>query len=622
MADEKRVKLGVDIGELSNQLVQINNVIEQNYQKALQGQSEYNKILEESLQLLQRQVDLVGQLGQQNRMGPSISAPQSKPIGGGEDDKSSKLNELIEGILADVDGIWEKFSALTTPIPVEVVNTPLKVELTTENSSGSGGAAAGAAAGTAAASGAGGNNRGGGGASNALGRGTSAVAGAASDPNYLIAGLAGMIPVVGAGLASVLSKMIGEAEQRVKAAAVYSGAVGTHLKGYDEDGNPIYATNRNFDSLQGLGYKDAEAYLKEAQYYPANINLSLKDLQFEKGYNVGGGTMGSLLRAMREDVIQERYGTSSSELGVTYLTQLRGEGNVNSKKIRGYTEDYLKILIDLNQKQLETTGETNSLINGEVVAGIAKTSEKFGDPTILKRVVEGIQGGLTQAPSAQAEALQYWAMSQANPEADIWQMQLMRENPFSEESRGYFSNYLNALLQTGNANDVRFNVMNAFGLTAHQTEEFLNGISKAQQEQGESFNLTNYLEGFDFRGLLSAKSSFNTNAGNQIEEQARGATAKNEVLLAQAADRLADVGEPILKFTNQAIEKTGEVVDMLGNFFDKGLSDTLKNWWQDVKKDLKEMITPGWLGGGNDKDSTSVSNSYPMRINNMSPNHP
>lgn len=606
MVDEKRVKLGVDIGELSNQLVQINTVIEQNYQKALQGQSDYNKILEESLQLLQRQVDLVGQLGQQNQMGPSISAPQSKPIGGGDDDKSSKLNELIEGILADVDEIWEKFSALTTPIPVEVVNTPLKVELTTEDSSGNGGAAAG----TAAGGGAGGNNRGGGGASNALGRGTSAVAGAASDPNYLIASLAGMIPVVGAGLASVLSKMIGEAEQRVKAEAIFMGATGGNMA---------------FQSLHGIGLKNAEAYLKEAQYYPANIRLNLSDLQFEKGYNVGGGTMESLLRAMREDVIQERYGTSSSELGVTYLTQLRGEGNIDSRKIRGYTEDYLKILIDLNQKQLETTGETNSLISGEVVAGIAKTSEKFGDPTILKRVVEGIQGGLTQAPSAQAEALQYWAMSQANPEADIWQMQLMRENPFSEESRGYFSNYLNALLQTGSANDIRFNVMNAFGLTAHQTEEFLNGISRAQQEQGESFNLTDYLEGFDLRGLTSAESSFSTNAGDQIRREAGRATAENEVLLAQAADRLADVGEPILKFTNLAIEKTGEVVDMLGNFFDKGLGDTLKDWWQDVKKDLKEMITPDWLGGGNNKGSTSVSNSnlyYPMRTNNMSPNHP
>lgn len=601
MADEKRVKLGVDIGELSNQLVQINNVIEQNYQKALQGQSEYNKILEESLQLLQRQVDLVGQLGQQNQMGPSISAPQSEPIGGGEDDKSSKLNELIEGILADVDGIWEKFSALTTPIPVEVVNTPLKVELTTEDSSGSGGAAAGAAA--AAAGGAGGNNRGGGGASNALGRGTSAVAGAASDPNYLIASLAGMIPIVGDGLASVLNKMIGEAEQKVKAEAVFMGTTGGNMA---------------FQSLHDIGLKDAEAYLKEAQYYPANIRLNLSDLQFEKGYNVGGGTMESLLRAMREDVIQERYGTSSSELGVTYLTQLRGEGNIDSRKIRGYTKDYLKILIDLNQKQLETTGETNSLISGEVVAGIAKTSEKFGDPTILQRVVEGIQGGLTQAPSAQAEALQYWAMSQANPEADIWQMQLMRENPFSEESRGYFSNYLNALLQTGNANDVRFNVMNAFGLTAHQTEEFLNGISKAQQKQGESFNLTDYLEGFDLRGLTSAESSFSTNAGNQIRREAGRATTENEVLLAQASDRLADVGEPILRFTNLAIEKTGEVIDMVSDFFDKGLSGILNEWWEDIKNDLKDMF---WWGGGDDEDFTSVPNS-PIKTNNMSPNHP
>ena len=171
MVDEKRVKLGVDIGELSNQLVQINNVIEQNYQKALQGQSEYNRILEESLQLLQRQVDLVGQLGQQNQMGPSISAPQSEPIGGGEDDKSSKLNELIEGILADVNGIWEKFSALTTPIPVEVVNIPLKIESTTEDSSGSNDDTAGAAAGGGGAGGGGKNNRSSSGGSNALGRG-------------------------------------------------------------------------------------------------------------------------------------------------------------------------------------------------------------------------------------------------------------------------------------------------------------------------------------------------------------------------------------------------------------------------------------------------------------------
>ena len=97
-------------------------------------------------------------------------------------------------------------------------------------------------------------------------------------------------------------------------------------------------------------------------------------------------------------------------------------------------------------------------------------------------------------------------------------------------------------------------------------------------------------------------------------------TGSREDLIKMLDDAIGQVDQ-----VKKREQKTGEVVDMLGNFFDKGLGDTLKDWWQDVKKDLKDMITPGWLGGGNDEDSTSVSNSnisYPMRTNNMSPNHP
>ena len=551
--DDKRVKLGIDIGELSNQLVQINNTIEQNYQRALQGQTEYNKILSESIELLQQQVDLVGQM-EQNQIAPQpqIGGGSSQPI---NSDENSELNELVEEILTNIEQIWEKFSSFTTPIPVEVTNTPLLVQM--DNSGGNTNASGGSNGGSSGSSGGGGSSSSGGDNSSnnrsALGTASSLAASGASDPNYILAGVAGMIPVIGAGAASIIGSMISEAEQRVKAEAVFKGATGGNL---------------NFISLHSLGYKDAEAYQKEAQYYPANINLDFKDFQFEKGYGVSGGTMDSLLRAMREDIIQERFGISSSELGVTYLTQLKGQGQIDAQKVRGYTEDYLKILIDLNQKQLETTGETNSLINSEVVANIAKTSEKFGDPTILQRVIQGIQGGLMQAPSAQAEALQYWAMSQANPEADIWQMHLMRENPFGAESRGYFANYLNALMQTGNDNDVRFNVMNAFGLTAHQTEELLNGINAAKSEaakNNEAFDLTEYLEGdIVFNKLGQGQNdTFETSAGAQIEREAGRATAENEILLAKAADRLADVGEPLLNLTNKAIEYTGEAVDAL-----------------------------------------------------------
>ena len=171
----------------------------------------------------------------------------------------------------------------------------------------------------------------------------------------------------------------------------------------------------------------------------------------------------------------------------------------------------------------------------------------------------------------------------------------MRENPFGGESRGYFANYLNSLLQTGSATDVRFNVMNAFGLTAHQTEELLSGINRAKTEtesRGERFDLTDYLEGYDFRGLTSEESTFTTDAGNIISKSARRATSETEVLLAQAADRLADVGEPILEFTNQAIEKTGEAVDMMKNFFENGLSGILDEWWDKIKEDISDIFWP------------------------------
>ena len=40
MEQEKRVKLGVDVGALANELLQINRLTEQNYKTSIQGQQE------------------------------------------------------------------------------------------------------------------------------------------------------------------------------------------------------------------------------------------------------------------------------------------------------------------------------------------------------------------------------------------------------------------------------------------------------------------------------------------------------------------------------------------------------------------------------------------------------
>lgn len=514
MAEEKRVKLGVDIGSLSQELLQINNLIEENYRKSLQGQAQYNSILEESVKLLKEEVELVNKLGENlqnvtlnNKKGFSgnnFSSGSGGSSGGNlpsvnevkrllviidaargvnnnsvknqeealDNEVESRENDLLKDIKEDLDRIWEKFSeGISTPIPVEIRNVPLDIKNEGKLGEGGGG-------GEDLNSPNNPNNpsrRGMNGAS-AFNKTAGLVQ---QDPNYILAGLVGMIPYIGMGLSAVASKLIQEAEaydnarHRLRAARGMEGGYG---------------------SFTNIGLKDADAFEKLAAYYPANVNLRRTDLLFEKGFNVSSGLVDSLLRAFREDIAK---GVGASVVGVDYLQGLSNRGKIEWKEVRGYSEDYLKILVDLNQKQLETTGETNSLINGHIIQGIASLSDKFGDPTILSKVVESIQSGLQQAKNPQLEALQYYALSQANPGASIWEMQLMKEDPF-RRGRGYLSNYLENLLSTGNIQDVKFNVMNAFGLGARQTEEFVNGLLEAQ---AKGISLSEYLETKDFGNL-------------------------------------------------------------------------------------------------------------------------
>lgn len=542
--EEKRVKLGVDIGALSQELLQVNNLVEENYRKALKGQTDYNQILEKSIELLTKQAELVSKMegpqnyvvgGNSNVGGGGSNSPihvivdnnplpvevtkGNGPIGGGgsgsgemsvsdirkylilidrvrgtisssanntneaqDDETEAKENDILRAIREDLDQIWEKYSeGVTTPIPVVVTNIPLD---TNNVNGGSGDSDDGTGTDNGTSSGGGGKGGGKGkGGANAFNQAAGLVQ---QDPNYIMAGLVGMIPYVGAGLAMIMNKLIQEAEQRDISKHRFIAATGG---------------SAGYGSFTRIGLKDAESYEKLANYYPANVYLGRNDLLFEKGFNVSSGIIDSLLRSFREDIARQM---GASVVGVDFLrglSQEYGKGGIEWKEVRGYSEDYLKILVELNQKQLETTGETNSLINGNIIQGIASLDKKFGDPTILGRVIQGIENGLVQARSPQIEALQYYALSQANPGASLWEMQMMKENPFGMESRGYLSNFLSGLLSTGNIQDAKFNIMHTFGLSAHQTEYLVNGILEAQK-RGE--NIQDYLESKDF-GELSIK---------------------------------------------------------------------------------------------------------------------
>ena len=155
----------------------------------------------------------------------------------------------------------------------------------------------------------------------------------------------------------------------------------------------------------------------------------------------------------------------------------------------------------MNQRQLLLTGQTNSILNSDIVQNIVKLDNRLQDPTILNQVIQGIQGGLSRPSTPQVEALQYYTLSRINPNANLWEMNLMREDPFGR-GKGYFSEFLENLMQLGDLNTVKFNVKEIFGLSYAQTDALINGIARARrenrreyQDENGNFDISKYLEG-------------------------------------------------------------------------------------------------------------------------------
>lgn len=621
MADnEKRIKLGVDIGELGNQLVQINNLTEQNYNLAIQGQSKYNDVLMDSLTLLDTQTtklkdisDLVEQImnNSQNINIDIPSVPPNQQNGSTEQDNTELIasNELlldsnldlidsVESLIKSNDTLFQNLTAVFQqpffgpPLPfpdpnqnggggsggsssddqidyteqldkiilregniqagIELLIDPLlslqdtTMDILTEiqkPQSQRGGAGGGGGNGNNPNNPNGSNNGGGGGsnAGDTFNRG----AGFAMQKNevYMLAAATAMIPVVGQGVSMVLQRLLKAAED------------------LDNSAHGYYAVSGNYSGLgnfNNIGLSTAEAYQKQQEYIRYNVNLRRSDLEFEKGFGISGGGMSSLLQATRNDVsgnnpnspYHNETGLGSSELGARYLSYLTA--NVKPNQVRAYSEDYLKILVDINQQQLEAAGYTNSLINGQIITGIAGLSDAFKDPIVLQKMVTGLRDGLTQASSPQLEALQFITLSQSNPNASLWDLQKARENPFDAPNSDYLANYINNLMNIGSEDEAKFNIKSAFNLPANLVEELVNGI-KEKSANGEQFY------GNDYQDIVKR---FN------IQNEAATATSAMQQLTARTEDLMAEIGTPVMNLTLKAekyiMDAVNKVMEVFG----------------------------------------------------------
>lgn len=582
MADEKRIKLGVDIGELGNQLLQINNLVEKNYSLAIQGQERYNTILETSIKLLDTQSskiqeisDLLEKAGNASQnLVPNIGGqnqimPLPIGIGGGgtnnssnegnntadldtfHDDVLDKFDKLISktgSIEAGVDLILDPFVKIQEDVS-EILN-----EIRNPGSGGGGGSAGGrggSAGGNSSNSGAsgGGNN-----SLNSLGNGFNRTAGIAMQQNdlYMLAAATAAIPFVGQGVSMVIQKLLKSAEKLDNSTSQFYAVTGEYAG--DELGE-----------FNNIGLSTAEAYLKKSQYARSNANYKSSDLSFEKGFGLDEGTMSSLLRSTRNDVSSDLL--SSGQIGAKYLSYLTA--SVAPKQVRSYSDEYLKILVDINQQQLEQVGYTNSLVNGEIIQGIAKLDDSFQNPAVLQKVVSGLQSGLQNANSPQMEALQFMTLSQINPNASLHELQKMKENPFSSENPEYLNQMLKNL-DLGDENLSYFNVARQFNISNTLSERILKG-ARAKWEKGEMFY------GTDFKDIQKQY---------DIEQEAINSTSIMQRSNAKTEDVFAKMGTPMMEAMDSALSKMGEGLKSFNNFLDSmGLGSELLG---DLAKILSE----------------------------------
>ena len=93
-------------------------------------------------------------------------------------------------------------------------------------------------------------------------------------------------------------------------------------------------------------------------------------------------------------------------------------------------------------------------------------------PEALSTMVNAIRGGLSGGGSAQSEALKFGVLSSIAPGADMFELQKMKEDPFSKGSEKYLPKYLEQLKKMGGGNQHRFyqNIMSEFGLSASMAE--------------------------------------------------------------------------------------------------------------------------------------------------------
>ena len=256
-------------------------------------------------------------------------------------------------------------------------------------------------------------------------------------------------------------------------------------------------------------------------------------LALQKGFDVSQGDLTGLMRAGRGDKnfdLQRVF--SNTYAGLQYA-------GLGKEKTEAFIPEYLKILTELGQKQLESLGKVDYGVNTRILSVFSSAGNRLRNPDTVRGVVNDFYQGLTNASSPQVEALQFQALGKAFPGKSLWQLEKVREEPFSESNMKYTEEFLQNLKGVSSSKEDLERII---------SQVFFGGGKKNLSE--EIATLLNKPGGiFDIKKALDEQGI----TQQQVYERALGAVDRFDKLVAKWEE---------VKFTN-ATEKLSTAMDDL-----------------------------------------------------------
>lgn len=323
---------------------------------------------------------------------------------------------------------------------------------------------------------------------------------------FMAAAALALIPMVGQGLSAMGNRVIGAADRYGKGLGRYGSLMGTSI---DIESANLSGTG---SGLASLGLSKAEAVEKAYAYQKTGAlklrgNDMLSLLGAERTLGIDQATLSQVVGVRRFD----KFGVKASGENfwsndvTTAINILEKSSNNNNAILQELLGTYTKTANQI----LSITGRVDSSGVAQSIMGIRNITGFEGQQ--LDRTMSSIQG-IGRSNNPITRSLMLSAYREANPEASLFQIRAMMEDPLSRSNIGATSSMFGKLEKiTGGGDMMKFALQQQLGLSFTDIEQmFKKGgkLSDLANESNKEWKQRDYSAGaekFVWKGERSTK---------------------------------------------------------------------------------------------------------------------